>query len=60
MERIIDKISVGSTVFSDGRLYTITGQVDTFTWEWEHADGGTGQFQFTEDQMEDAAFVIIN
>lgn len=60
MERILDKIQVGSIVVSAGRLFTIIGQVDAVTWEWEHADGSTGQFQFTEDQLEDSSFVIIN
>lgn len=60
METILNKIKVNSTVVADGRIYTITRQVDDHTWEWVMADGTEGIFTFSEDQLEDSSFVIIN
>lgn len=60
MERILDKINIGSTVVSSGRIFTITGQKSELEWEWEHADGSSGIFTFQEDQLEDSSFVIIS
>jgi hypothetical protein len=59
MQLIKDKIQVGSMVVANGRFCTITEKINDLTYVWEHSDGGTGTFQFTDDQTEDSQFVII-